>query len=144
MFNLVPNSRSHNLIGYNPFREFENFERELFEGSSFYGFKTDIEDMGDSYKLEADLPGVKRSDIDIDINGGWLTINAKRENNCESKDKCGNYLRRERSYGAFSRSFDVSSIRTDDIKASFNDGVLTLNMPKRDTVAQLSRKVQIQ
>ena len=92
-------------------------------------FKTDIQDKGDHYLLEADLPGVKKEDIQVDIDSNYLTISAARQTEKDEKDKAGNYVRRERSYGTYSRSFDISGIDCANIKAGYKDGVLTLTLP---------------
>ena len=66
------------------------------------------------------------------IDDGYLTINAKQETNNDEKDKHGKYVRRERYYGECSRSFYIGDdIKKDDIKASFKDGILCLNVPKK-------------
>lgn len=93
-------------------------------------FRTDIKDNGDSYLLEADLPGFKKEDIKIEVDDHYLTIRAERH--CESgeKNQQGNYLRCERSYGSYARSFDISGVKEEDISAEYKDGVLRLKMPK--------------
>ena len=91
--------------------------------------KTDIREDDKSYLLEVDLPGYSKDDIKIDITDGYLTINAKveKENNDEKK----NYVRRERFTGEVSRSFYVGEdIKEDEVKASFKNGILTLEVPK--------------
>ena len=91
--------------------------------------KTDIREDDKSYLLEVDLPGYSKDDIKIDITDGYLTINAKveKENNDENK----NYVRRERFTGEVSRSFYVGEdIKEDEVKASFKNGILTLEVPK--------------
>ncbi|MPN59108.1 18 kDa heat shock protein [bioreactor metagenome] len=93
--------------------------------------------------LEADLPGFDKKDIKIDIDGGYLTINAERHSKSEEKDDKNNYIRCERSYGSFSRSFDVSAINTDAIAASYDNGVLKLTMPKKTPEVPTSRRLEI-
>lgn len=114
----------------------QNFGREL------PAFKTDIVDKGDRYVLEADLPGFNKEDIDIDVEDNRLTITAKHSVNTEeNKD---NYIRRERRYGSFTRSFDVSNIKTDEITAEYKNGVLVLNLPKKNGNNSKGRKINIQ
>ena len=91
--------------------------------------KTDIREDDKSYLLEVDLPGYSKDDIKIDITDGYLTINAKVEK--EDNDEKKNYVRRERFTGEVSRSFYVGEeIKEDEVKASFKNGILTLEVPK--------------
>lgn len=129
---LVPYVR-RNLSAFDPFRELEEMERAIFGGDnrrSVPAFSTDIRDNGSEYLLEADLPGVKKEDIKLDLNENVLTITAERHSEYEEKDKKGNYVRCERSYGSYQRSFDTTGIDVDKIDAEFKDGVLKLTLPK--------------
>ena len=143
MFELIPFPHSRSMDLYRPFRDLENLERSLFSGG-LVGFQTDIRDTGDAYVLEADLPGVKKEDIHIDIDGDRLSISAQRSSGREEKDQDGNYIRCERSYGSFSRSFDISGVRSEDITAAYENGVLTLTMPKQTTAVPAARRLEIQ
>ena len=143
MFELTPFTRSMDI--YSPFRELADFERRFFSNNSFGNFgSADIRDNGDSYVLETDLPGVSKEDIKIDIDGDRLSISAQRSSHAEEKDANGNYIRCERSSGTFSRSFDISGVRSDDITAAYENGVLTLTMPKKDAAVPVSRRLEIQ
>ena len=93
--------------------------------------------------LEAELPGFKKEDIHVDIEDGYMTISAERSNETEKKDDKGNFVRRERSYGSFSRSFDVSSVKAEDITVEYKDGILTLTMPKKEENGPTSRRIEI-
>mgnify|MGYP000265725696 CR=1 FL=1 len=105
----------------------------FFDTNVLDEFKTDIKDEGDRYELEADLPGFDKKDIHLDINGDMLTVSAERHSEHEEKDKKNKYVRCERSYGSYSRSFDVSAIQQDKIRASYKDGVLELTLPKKNS-----------
>ena len=133
MFELRPYRNNNHMTTYDPFRDMEALERAFFGNRDFLGdvgtFKTDIQDKGDHYLLEADLPGMKKEDIAIDIDGDNLTIKAERRNEHEEKDK--SYVRCERSYGSYQRAFDISGVEVANISAQYNDGVLKLNMPKK-------------
>lgn len=144
MFELMPFTRNHRMDLYHPFRDLDELERGFFSGNELGGFKTDIKDTGDAFVLEADLPGVKKEDIHIDIDGDYLSISAQRSSSREEKDKEGNYIRCERSYGSFSRSFDISSVKAEDISAAYDNGVLTLTLPKREKTVPTSRRLEIQ
>ena len=128
---LVPYVR-RNLSAFDPFRELDELERAFFgrDNSKLAQFSTDIRDNGDAYLLEADLPGVKKEDIKLDLSDNILTISAERHSGYEEKDKKGSYVRVERSYGSYQRSFDTTGIDVDKIDAEFKDGVLMLTMPK--------------
>ena len=116
---------------YNPFRDFEDINRAFFGDNSLAEFKTDIRDMGDGFELEADLPGFKKEDIKLSVNGDTLTIKAERHSDFEDQDKKSGYLRCERSYGSYSRSFDVTGVDVSQISASYTDGVLRIRLPKQ-------------
>jgi HSP20 family protein len=141
MFNLTPYERKINL--WNPFHELDEIEKNFFGNNNATSFKTDIKDEGDHYLLEADLPGFKKDDISIDVDDGYLTITATRKSEYEDKDKKGNYVRVERSYGTYSRSFSLDGIDSDKISASLNDGVLALTLPKQEKVSPKTRKLEI-
>ena len=144
MYEMMPFTRNHGVDLYRPFRDLEELERSLFANSSAAAFKTDIRDTGDAYVLEADLPGMKKEDIHIDIDGDRLSISAERSAVKEEKDENGGYIRCERSYGSFSRSFDISGIRGEDISAAYADGVLTLTLPKQTKIVPATRRLEIQ
>lgn len=143
MFELTPFDRRHRRDFYNPFRMMENFEKNFWGGNGLTDFKTDIRDQGDSYLLEAELPGFQKEELNVEIDGNYLTISAERHSESEEKDEQGNYLRRERSYGSFSRSFDISNVKADQISAAYDNGVLKLTMPKKDGTVPNSRRLDI-
>ena len=145
MLNLIPYSQKRREASlYNPFQMFDELEKKFFGSSDIAEFKTDIRDEGDHYLLEADLPGFKKEDIHIDLDDNALTIRAERHSNYEQQDKKGNYVRCERSYGSYSRSFDVSGIRTEGITASYDSGVLDLKLPKKTVEVSSSRQINIE
>ena len=127
------------------FRYFDTLSRNLFNGfreDFFSGFGgTDIEDNGDAYTLTADLPGFKKEEISIDLNGDLLTLTAEHK---EETDSEKTYIRRERRYGAVKRTFDISGIRADEISAQYQDGVLRLTLPKKTKEAPVSHRIEIQ
>ncbi|MEZ4508810.1 MAG: Hsp20 family protein [Eubacteriales bacterium] len=85
MFELVPYGRRRNLTFYNPFEELESMQNRLFGGNVVREFKTDIRDAGESYMLEAELPGFKKEDIAVNIEGDTLTIRAERNEENERR-----------------------------------------------------------
>ena len=143
MFDMMPFERRNSMARFDPFRELENFEKSFF-GDFGGGFRTDIKDKGDHFELEADLPGVKKEDIAVDIDGDCLTISAQRDSQREEKNDQEQYVRRERSYGSYSRSFDISNIKSEEISGSYENGVLKLVLPKRSPTGSASRRLDIQ
>jgi HSP20 family protein len=137
MFELIPYATRRNAM-FNPF---EDLYRDFWT-NPMGEIKTDITDNGDSYKLEADLPGFKKEDIKIELDDKRMIIKAERKSESEEKDKQG-YVRRERTYGSFTRSFDVSGIESGSITANYTDGVLTLNLPKKAPQKPDSRQIEI-
>ena len=140
MFELIPFTTRH-VNAYDPFRAFDELQRSFFNERPTLGFRTDVIDTGDAYKLDAELPGFKKEDISIDVENDCLTISVERK--VEDEDKRPNYVKRERVYGSFSRSFDVSGINVEGIEAAYNDGILTLTMPKKVEQKPASRKLEI-
>ncbi len=123
---------------------FDEFERSVFgeSGRRLPAFSTDIRDEGDHYMLEAELPGFRKEDIDLNVKDGYLTISASRQEANETKRD--NYLCRERRSGSFSRSFNLDGIQEEGITAFYHNGVLELTLPKRQEVLPQSRKIAIQ
>ena len=143
MFELIPFG-GRRVSVYDPFRAFDEMERSIFSNdrnSVVSAFRTDVVDTGDAYKLDAELPGFKKEDIKIDVENDVLTISAERK--LENDENKHNFVKRERFYGSYSRSFDVSGIEVDRIEAAYNDGVLTLTMPKKVETAPASRRLEI-
>ena len=141
---LVPYTRRNSVSTYNPFHDFDELERAFFSDRSLGEFKTDIRDNGDSFVLEADLPGFNKDDIHVDLSDNSLTITAERHSDYEQKDKKGNYVRCERSYGSYTRSFSTDGIDTANIKAAYTDGVLRLTLPKQQQILPASRRLEIE
>ncbi len=144
MFEMIPFTRTRGVDLYRPFRDLEELERSMFTNSGAAAFRTDIRDTGDAYVLESDLPGMKKEDIHIDIDGDRLSISAQRSASKEEKDENDGYIRCERTFGSFSRSFDISGIHAEGIAAAYEDGVLKLTLPKQVQTAPAVRRVEIQ
>lgn len=141
MFDLTP-------YGFRPtniFKAFDDFEKNFFSSfdSDLRDFRTDIIDNGNSFALSAELPGFDKNDINIDIKDDILTISAVHNEEKDEKDSKGNYIRRERSYGAYTRSFNISNINTDEIKAEYKNGILHLDLPKIEEKASPQKRIEI-
>ena len=141
MFELIPfDRRMHRVSNYDPFREMD----ELFNNASrniANPFATDVIDNGDSFELNAELPGFKKEDINLSVENDCLTISAERKLNKE--EKVPNFIKRERFYGSYSRSFDLTGIDVDKISASYIDGVLKLVLPKVAEEVPVTRSIAI-
>jgi len=142
MFEIIPFDYHTNRSSYDPFRHFEELERQMFS-NSVSNFRADVMTKGDSFVIEAELPGFKKEDISLDIEDDILTIKATRQNEESSEDEKRKFIRRERYYGSYSRSFDVSNIDTAAIKAEYNDGILTLELPKKTPEKPKTRHLDI-
>ena len=148
MFELRPYRKNNSVSYYNPFRDMESFEKAFF-GDPYYRnalaeFKTDITDEGDHFLLEADMPGFEKNDIHLDVSGDTLTIKAERLTKNKTEDKKDRYVFSERSYGSYSRSFDITGIDAAGIKAAYADGVLRVTLPKQKEVPASSRRLEIE
>ena len=117
--------------------EFDLFD-EMFNDPFFTRgenklMKTDIKEKGDKYLLEVDLPGYEKENIKIEIDDGYLTVHASMNKNVDESDKDSKYVHKERYVGECSRSFYVGEdIDQEDIKASFKNGTLKIEVPKKD------------
>ncbi|MFT8315663.1 MAG: heat shock protein Hsp18 [Clostridium sp.] len=135
MFDMVPFRRNNGVTRTGSAFDdlFNNFLGDNFFSPSMMttnGFKVDLKEDENTYTLEADLPGVKKDDIALDYENNYLTISAKRDEIIENKED--NYVRRERRYGQFKRSFYVDNVNESAVDASFADGVLKVTLPKKD------------
>ena len=140
MFDLTPRFGRRSVSVFDPFRELDNFERHFF-GRQRPTFRTDIRETKDGYLLEAELPGFSREDISAQIKDGYLTVTAERK--ADSEDNSDGYIRRERSYGSFSRSFDLSGIDADAISAEYKDGILSITLPKQSVTVDEGKRLEI-
>ncbi len=101
--------------------------------------KCDIYEKGGDYHIEMDIPGFNKDEISVETKDGYLTITAekKTENNEDDKEK--NYIRRERTYGKYERSFYLGDLDENKIDASFENGILKITVPKKEETT--SKKV---
>ena len=144
MFEIMPfDRRSYSVSNYNPFRELQEMEKRFWGDSVSNSFRTDITETNDAYKLEADLPGFKKEDIKVDIDDDILVIKAEHSEDKDEKNDNGDYIRRERYYGSYTRSFNGSEINVDGITSSYEKFVLTLTMPKKVPVKPESKHLEI-
>lgn len=94
--------------------------------------KTDVRETDTSYELDVDLPGFKKDEIRVDLQDGYLTIQAAKGLDKDHQDKEGRYIRQERYSGTCSRSFYVGDVQPEEINAKYDSGILMLTLPKKD------------
>lgn len=138
------------IFGENLFDDFmdDAFERNFFgERNPLYGkhsknlMKTDVKETETGYELDIDLPGFKKDEISAHLEDGYLTVSAAKGVDKDEKDNEGRYIRRERYSGSMARSFYVgNAVTEEDIKAKYEDGILSLSIPKKDPKAVEAKK----
>ena len=151
MFGMIPYRANRSVAPRGFFDDFANdFFKPFFDGFSGMmrpeqAMKVDVRDEGDKYTLLADMPGVSKDDLKVEVANGTLTVSAEYDEKKEEKGEDDRYVYRERRCGSLRRSFNVEGIREDDITAEFKDGVLKLTLPKQATEALPEAKtIQIQ
>ncbi len=125
-----------------PFRGFDSdVERKLYGKHAAHVMKTDLKEHDDGYELKVDLPGFKKDQIELQLQNGYLTISAAKGLEEEDTDRKGRMVHQERYSGSMSRSFYVGeTVTEEDVKARFEDGVLTLDFPKEKPAALPERR----
>jgi HSP20 family protein len=142
MFALTPFYRRSVGGNYDPFRELERVERRLLGAVSVPDFRVDLWEEKDCFMLEAELPGFSREGISVEIEGAYMTVRAERVVNRE-KNEDTNALHSERSTGILERSFSLSGVNVDEISASYENGLLTVKMPKKAVDTPYKRRLTI-
>ncbi|MDD5622543.1 MAG: Hsp20/alpha crystallin family protein [Actinomycetota bacterium] len=140
------------IVRWDPFNDMVQLRDEIgrwFEGtvergkgrkSAGWAPDVDIKETDKEIQIKADLPGMKLEDIDVSVDGDQLVIKGERKAEKEEKEK--DYIRVERSYGSFYRSFSIGApVKADEIKASYRNGVLEINLPKAEV--KKPKKIQI-
>ena len=115
--------------------------RGMFGKRAANVMKTDVRENKDSYDVFVVLPGFKKDEIEVQLEDGYLTISAAKGLDKDETDKKGNYIRKERYSGSMSRSFYVGDgISEDDIHGNFENGILQLDVPKKEAKAVETKK----
>ncbi|OUP18380.1 heat-shock protein [Lachnoclostridium sp. An196] len=136
---LMPSIFNDNL-----FDDFFDFNYPTFRYDTTELMKTDIKETDNGYEVTMNLPGVKKEDVKAELKDGYLTIQASSNTSKDEKDNDGRYIRRERYAGTCSRSFYVGdAVTQEDIKAKFENGTLTLDIPKKDAKPAVEQKKYI-
>ncbi len=133
------------LVPRNSFDLFDDFfDDSIFQKNTRNMMKTDIKEKKDKYLVEVDLPGFERENINLSLDKGYLNIKAKVEEN-EDNDEDEKFVRKERFYGECSRSFYIGEdIGEQDIKAEFKNGILRIEVPKKELNNQNNEVKQIE
>ena len=140
MLALTPFYR-HSL--YDPFRDFEKLERRFFGDRAVPDFRFDLYEEDEKYIVVADLPGVDKNDIDIEIEPPFLTVRATREAPNEREDS-RRYIHAERYFGSFERTFNIAEVDAETVSAVYENGVLKLTMPKKAPEASKKKSIAIE
>lgn len=137
MAGLVPFNRKNTNALSTGFDDFQNMLDDFFSDGwpirrslAADTFKVDVEDRGNEYAVEAEMPGVDKRDVTIRMDDKRLTIAVKKSDEVEEKKK--NYIHKERRYCSMSRSIYLTDASAEGIKAKLNDGVLHVTVPKKE------------
>lgn len=149
MFHLTPGGKKNGIEKkskdiFDVERLFESFFNDSFF-PTLYGsgnMKVDIMENEKEYLLEAELPGVQKHEIGIDLRDDRLTISVQR--NEEINEEQENYIRRERKTGALSRVFYISNVKQEGVKAKYANGILKVTLPKQEGGIVRSNKIEIE
>ena len=148
MFGMVPYSRRNDVSGRDDIFGLGRFFDDFFKDPFFSGFsaigspiRANVKETDKEYIVEAEIPGVKKEDIMINITDDVLTlgVDMKEEKNEESEG----YIYKERSSGSYKRCFHVRNIKNEDVKAQYTDGILTVVLPKND-IESGTRRIEIE
>lgn len=119
--------------------------REPFGKRGANMMKTDVKQTENGYEVAVDLPGCKKEDVQMQLEDGYLTIQAVRSHTNDQKDENGRYLRRETFSGTCARSFYVGdAVKKEDIHARFADGILYIDLPRLEPQQQLPENNRIE
>lgn len=133
MFNLVPFHRRHRgMVELDDFFNdfFNNFDRFGLVDRGINAFRTDIKETENEYIILAELPGVNKENINIEVDENYMIITAVNDEIIEEEKN--NYIRKERRSGRFQRSFNVSDVNVDEIEAKYENGILEVRLPKAE------------
>ena len=123
---------------------FDDFMFPSVKDNNFGKMKCDIYEKNGVYYLEMDIPGFDKKDVNIEIDeNDYLTITAEKNSEDNEEDDKKNYIRQERSYGKYQRSFYLGDVDKDKIDASFENGILKVSMPKKEEVKSSKQTIEI-
>ncbi|MHB1453248.1 MAG: Hsp20/alpha crystallin family protein [Saccharofermentanales bacterium] len=147
MASMVPFNRNRNNLKTTGFDDFYNMLDNFFEDSysplrnlSRDTFKVDVQENDKEYTIEAELPGVKKDEVSIEINDEKLSIAIERKEEVNEEKK--NYIHRERRYASMQRCIYLKDAKADEINAKLDNGILSITVPK-ETQKPSSKKIDI-
>jgi HSP20 family protein len=139
MAGLIPFNRKYSAVLPTGFEDFYNVLDDFFSGGTEIRrnlardtFKLDVEETAEEFKIQAELPGVKKEEIGLELNDGKLTISVKKEENVEEEKK--NYIHRERRLNSMTRSIYLGDVKAEGIYAGLEHGILTISVKKEQEV----------
>jgi len=147
MYSLKPYKRSSDLATrdlydfYNLIDDFFQDKLNLGKFMSSDTFKMDVKDNDKEYQVEAELPGVKKEEISVDLTDGTLNISVKKEEKIDEEKE--SYIHKERRSSSMSRSIYLADAKTEEIKAKLDGGVLFITIPKEEK-ATSAKKIEIE
>ncbi|MCX7842071.1 MAG: Hsp20/alpha crystallin family protein [Clostridia bacterium] len=151
MFGLTPfNSRKQNgLVRKNDIFDLRSVFDEFFNDSFFPGFfpseasmRADIRETEKEYIVEVEIPGAKKEEVKLELRDDVLTVAVER--NEEISDERENYIRKERRFGSYSRSFYVENVKNEAVTARYENGVLSVILPKQEGAKRKEHRIEIQ
>lgn len=146
MVDLIPFGRRAERLARNAFGDmsevFDNFFNAFAGPFAGNLMRSDIKDKGNEYEIDIELPGVKKEDINVNLENGYLTVAINT--NEESRDEKDNYIIQERRYGGYQRSYRLNgNVKKSDIKAEYKDGILALTIPKTEDEKEKDTRILI-
>ena len=122
--------------------EVPDIDRKLYGKHASHVMKTDVHEEEGGYEVDIDLPGFKKDEIQLSLENGYLSVGASKARDNDKKNRKGKIIRQERYMGSMQRSFYVGdAVKEEDIKARFEDGVLKLDIPKKEEAKVPEKKL---
>ena len=144
MFDLMTSNSDNRKVSKRnrqPRDLFSSVLEDFMDLNDITGFKTDIKETDEEYLIEAELPGIDKEDIELELDNNYLTIKADNEKVIEEEED--NYIRKERRTGKYQRSFRINNVKQDEIEAEYNNGILAINLPKLEKETEKRKTIDI-
>ena len=142
---LLPSIFGESLLDdWMDFPRFEvpDIDKKLYGKHASHVMKTDVHEEDNGYEVDIDLPGFKKDEIQLSLDNGYLSVAATKAHDNDKKNRKGRIIRQERYMGSMQRSFYVGdAVKEEDIKAKFEDGVLKLDIPKKEEAKVPEKKL---
>ena len=132
-------------MSFPTFGNFDDIDKKLYGKKAAHIMKTDVHEHDDHFEADIDLPGFSKEQVKLALEDGYLTVSAEKGLDKDEKNNKGKLIRQERYSGAMSRSFYVGEeVTVEDIKAKFENGVLKIDIPKKEPKKQIPTNKYIQ